>query len=497
MSKKICSHSLGDYKCTRLVSAENSSVCIYHKVSMLDQNLLEQLISNRDGDWQGFKEINNITLKSKVIDFPIKISPNTKIQTMYFSEVMFCDSFIANGCTVTGSVEIIGDVFFHKKVDFTSTEFCQKVVMSGSVEFSSYTIFRDCKWQGIVELHSVRFQIPPDFSNNTFEKPVFIKGGLAKGVNFDGACFNNQLKLLGIQPYKLTVKNVDLPLDVSVGKHTPDSRGNVEKFKEFLFKKVNHWSKEILCLKNKTVIRSQKIFNYVSNFLYINQSHSSSTMSNSISGRIQFREVSFDKPETVLIENVDFSEAEVMGTNFSDVRLINIAWHKTKGINCLYDEIYARKWDAYQTRNFYPKLEYQYRHMRKVLEENKDFQAASDFYIGEMESKIRQLAPLPRIFSITYWYKILSEYGTNPKRALFAFVTLLMIYVFLSAKIEGEFNNFLDRLFSGLSLMTLRASENTMQIKGLHEWLDLFWRIIGPFQIALIALSIRNKVKRN
>ena len=181
-----------------------------------------------------------------------------------------------------------------------------------------------------------------------------------------------------------------------------------------------------------------------------------------------------------------------------------------------------------------PGIENTYRNIRYSLEENKDFGLANDFFVGEMEAKRRQLKWWRRwLLSVPAVYKIFSNYGTSPLRVLLwlSLLTFLNAYhlwdysiyanesliemntseVDVSSSLNGfeALMNSIKINVEGIrgvltySIQTLTLQKDKLEIfdnlpKNSPVYLiNTLCAVIGPIIIALFAVSIRTRIKRN
>jgi uncharacterized protein YjbI with pentapeptide repeats len=220
----------------------------------------------------------------------------------------------------------------------------------------------------------------------------------------------------------------------------------------------------------------------------------------------QMQNVIFRVPEHTLFTMVDLSRIHFSGTNLRGVRFLGTNWWQPKlGRNGLQDEIFIRmSTDGPFRFRYLPILEETCRNLRVALEENRDFNAASDFYIAELEAARARLPWARRtLFSIPALYRISSVYGTSVVRAL---VTLLMVtgvYVgatlaemsqYQSNPIRTALSDALTRSARVLIFQTQDWSwSNT---PGLQIAMDASFRVLGLAQLTMLVLAFRSRIKR-
>ncbi|WP_138380669.1 pentapeptide repeat-containing protein [Luteithermobacter gelatinilyticus] len=499
-----------NYSCGRR-TVNNRDYCLGHSESGISSSNLKKLIEEKDGEWTGFKLRDPITLSDIEIDFPICARAAT-IKGLDLSNVSFKEDVDFTSAIFEDNFELKDKTTFEKNADFSEAYFNCPVRILRDATFCGAAKFSKARFGQIVELTRVKFNMLPVFNECEFKGPFIARGAFSHGGNFNSVVFHSVVKFLGARDIDIDVSfstNVETLSEDVVSSQSPisikrDGIGkyisyNINRYWQIFFRR----RRSCLISFKKTINEKKDVFlKWFKNLIQNVRNRLGDGYGNaipSLSGPIDFTDVEFLTPEKVTIQRADFRKAYIRGTNFSEVKLIDVNWYQKKlRRNGIYDDVSALETPDWNFKRYInPEIETQYRHLRSVLEANKDFLAASDFYVGEMDYRLKRLGVKGYFFSIIGWYKLLSGYATKPVRAIIAFFFLLTLYVLISASISGDFSHGLERYYSGFSLMTLKASANTLGIEGVHQWLDLAFRIIGPFQLALIALSIRNKVKRN
>ncbi len=148
-------------------------------------------------------------------------------------------------------------------------------------------------------------------------------------------------------------------------------------------------------------------------------------------------------------------------------------------------------------------LEDIYRQMKKSLEDSKDWQGASDFYIGEMESKIKLLKNKNEKFwyrKMLVAYKWISSFGESLKRIIttmfISFLIGTIVLYFLKPEIGffkivetniGFFLPIFGNNTATISSLNLEAWKNVI-IQLEIIWFYLLWLIL--------AIAIKRKLQR-
>lgn|GEM_PF-712177 len=238
---------------------------------------------------------------------------------------------------------------------------------------------------------------------------------------------------------------------------------------------------------------------------------------NLFKGRAIFDGVSFEKPSKVAFKSVDMRQIRLSRTELKNIKFIGCNWYQAKlKRNGLYEELPLQDMNFTDFHRELPNLESTYRSIRLSFEEDKDFLRASDFYIGEMNAKRRQLGFWGRkLFSINAIYKIISNYGTSPSRlafwlvfiaathSIFSFekvnkISLLSTYKLFILGSFSKTEEFFSLLMSSFvySLQVLTLQSNFVSKAASFSNLDVLLAILGPIFISLLVIALRGKIKR-
>lgn len=237
---------------------------------------------------------------------------------------------------------------------------------------------------------------------------------------------------------------------------------------------------------------------------------------------IQMTEVEFRRPGSTKFIGVDMSKVSLVGTDMKGVHFYDVKFYqpslKRQG---LYDEVSVLQTGDYNLRCYmWPRIESEYRNLRVALESNKDYSTATDFYVGEMESRRRQML-LPRryLLSVEALYHSLSKYGSSPLLAIRIFVLLVMMHAVLTMMyvikppeaiysilnltsmfpvIEYPIQTISIYIINSFKVLTLQRGDGVLESTSFYSHIiDTIFRVLGPIQLTLIALAIRVKIKRH
>jgi len=236
---------------------------------------------------------------------------------------------------------------------------------------------------------------------------------------------------------------------------------------------------------------------------------------------VKFNEVNFQAPEKVRFQTISLKKASFLNTRLDRVRFVDVNWDERDKRRALYDERAAKNEGDYEL------VAQLYRQLKKNYEEERDYPGAGDFYYGEMEMMMKQyrrsekwydwlfaLEPQdegkskklrwnPNWFNalLTTVYKRLSGYGEKPGLA-FVWIGVILLVPALVYFIEklvvtpnsGLVSSFAESLTESLAYMTVRLAQKPFSAWG--KVFKLLQAILGPFQIALVALALRRKFRR-
>ena len=222
-------------------------------------------------------------------------------------------------------------------------------------------------------------------------------------------------------------------------------------------------------------------------------------------GEVDFREVTFEVPDKVIFQHVNLSQARFLETIVDKVQFVDVdeLWprHPTENRKCVYDEIAHD--DENGNKKNYSLIARLYRQLKKNYEEQRAYPEAGDFHYGEMEMTLRMHQEKKERFSwmLTGAYKFLSGYGEKPGLA-FVWVGVVLLTPALVYFVEklvlapgsGIVSSIVESLTESLGYMTVRIAKQPASVWG--KFFKFAQAILGPIQIALVALALRRKFRR-
>jgi uncharacterized protein YjbI with pentapeptide repeats len=264
---------------------------------------------------------------------------------------------------------------------------------------------------------------------------------------------------------------------------------------------------------------------------------------------VDLRDLNLDKPELLSFRHADLSRCRLLHTDIRNAEFTAVIWPHDKRGTFVYDEepelvkkrtvpteseqpeggekpettdvlkhpykLDSAEWEF--STSDYGSLEVLYRHLKKNYEDNRDYKTGGDFHYREKE--IKRLNPW------THWssrhillplYKYLGGYGERirPPALAVVGVTLLALvfYSFNSLNYSpptepssiGFFGNwacyfesdFLRILSYSIQVTFLKTPKGLVASNAVGALVHALHSILGPIFVGLLALSIRQRVKR-
>lgn len=507
-----CSYTAPDGQICPHMPDENKSTCIFH-TPREEQTLhhrqyaeeVRKLFKTHDAYLKGFifpkgtrlepashpKE--GVSAAHLTVKHPIDISYSDFIDTDIL-RITFEEDFIARDIHTQGYFNLL-ECNFSKSAHFDVCEFESEMILGSS--FLGPTRFFKCNFFSRTE-----------FRGNFRNKTVLNGSVFYDGVSFRGQRIFNEKIGSGVA---ITIKSTGIPSSKKFPKekfsmkelwiYAKSKATNGYLRTKVWFKKKSHEARFRISRKISKLITS--ITEYIEfECFQLSRNTSDYEINSLFHNEVNFQEVDFRRPERVNFFNVDLTKTRVIGTDFSGVQFYDVKWFQPRlSRNGLYEEVELLDSNDKDTERFKrPQLEKAYRNIRVSLENQKEYDTASDFLIGEMNYKLLQKRCYRRLFSILGIYKLLSLYGTSPTRIIFPWITLLLaLHILITAHINhvsifsAEICEFVLRT---LKLATLQKVTETPIYNISQESADFLLRFLSPVLLALLALTIRARIKR-
>ncbi len=222
---------------------------------------------------------------------------------------------------------------------------------------------------------------------------------------------------------------------------------------------------------------------------------------------VDFRSVSIDPPDSVTFIEADLRKCLFLKTNLQKVNFFGVDWpYIKKGRFGVYDEKKIGEEKREDRPIFLAHVESLYRQLKKNYEDNRDYERAGHFHYGEKEMRRKNTKTTFGLKFLLILYKWLSGYGESFLHPLFwiGILLCLSMIAYLSFGISPKggprliFKNpgdWLQALHYSFRVMTLLRPDDLTPIGG-GKVIHTIQSILGPLFIALLALAVRQKLKR-
>jgi uncharacterized protein YjbI with pentapeptide repeats len=442
-------------------TAAISDLCEFHEsntspsklpVHEFFKKLINEYHATRQGDWRGFEFPSGIKFENLKVDYAIDL----------------------RGAK-------FGDITFE------------------NVHFKNVVDFSHCKFDGTVMVIAI-FDADANFNECKFESRTSFSGSFNDHASFNGSMFNDAVTFSGGRDISVVINDLVRITDTAdVSKQGGDKVENISfklsrLIRSSLRSIVKKWQpikkiNEVRIRKDGKTTKIRRLFNAI----------------------VHMENVYFLRPERVKFMGVDLFRAHLIGTDMRGVHFYDVGWYQEElGRKGLQDEVLVKNsWDKNDRNYLYPRVEAEYRNIRVALEDNKDYSSATDFYVGEMETRRQRMGFFRKyLFSVEAGYRHLSIYGSSIWRAVSILAILIVLHTFLTclllancdpnkiSKMQAT-DSFWSVLTNSLKILTLQRSGPFIEIGGWQTSLDAVFQIIGPIQIALVVLAMRARIKRH
>lgn len=493
----VCNYTAPDGQaCGRpMVGTGNlGNYCIFHRhhenivfagaqpqVNFMDE--LQKEIDSKNGNWRGFSFPPEFRLPN-IVDFQINAKfsrfNNLKLEQITFQEE----------CNFSDS-RFQGDTLFKNCIFNKNTELVK------------------CVYEDKVEFSSTYFKGVASFYESEFLERAFFRVRFSESVNFNNSIFKDAVIFQGWRSYSLNASSGVIALS---GMHAAISQSN-QTLKQKAERIWQEFLQLIKALRGAVIKSIEKIntsleerVKKIKRRLFIINDGVEDFLVFEKEG--QLSNVIFYKPDQLVFNNVNMSKVYIAGTNFRGSRFLGVTWHQPKlKRNGLYEELFIRNsGDANFMQKQFPQLEESYRNIRATLEDNLNYQAAADFYVGEMNAQRSQLNILQRhFFSVVAWYKAVSNYGTSVFTALRILLWIILLHWALSIKLNFNYElhdfQYALRLFQrSLTQFTIQNTyESSYYVAETfsQKWADIGLKLLGISQLAMLVFAFRTRIKRH
>jgi uncharacterized protein YjbI with pentapeptide repeats len=441
--------------------------------------------------------------KDKSQEFRVALQRKLTNQDFDFRGVWFPYPFAGHKQTFSGAICFaeahfsealqFRDLTFEQKIDFSKATFGSTAEFK-RVAFKGDSNFSDCRFSDMVEFDEIKFNFG-QFSKATFNSRVTFQACLSEeGTNFSNAVFSGKAS-----------------------------------FKKSTFKSLNHfYSAEF----NKPVEFEDITFAGSISFMgttfkdyvrFANGNHSVDFAGNFSS----FAHAKFEKPERVTFDTLRLSPSWFRNVDVRKFEFINIMW---MDLYDLYDK--TRKPIPDEIALISRSQAVTYRQLASNAEENHRYEEASNFRNMAMDAKRLELRDHWRknFFKPSWWkrnvnvlhllYWAASGYGEKIWRATKVLIGIWLLFTVIYASGDETWWKFnqststqanqtgpdsnsrvtrsmelSDALIYSAAVMMLQKPEPLPANKRAKVFV-LIETVLGPVQLALLALAIRRKFMR-
>ncbi len=402
------------------------------------------------------------------------------------------------------------DVKFKGAVDFSDAVFKSELKLR-AVTFEGTVLFERCRFEGPVDFLHVRCESGASFYRSDFAGRTILRAHFSNSANFNETIFREGVNFSGWRNVTLGVSNslMSISSTAALGSAHGDEKPSLTYRFQMAKKLASGWvSAKWSRIRNAVDSKITKInahLNRIKRRFSKTQPGTQNFTMFEKEGHLE--SVVFLKPDQTVFSAVDLSRVYFRGTNLRGVRFLGVNWWQPVfSRNGLYDEIFIRlNSDGPFRHQYLPALEETCRNARVALEENRNFVAATDFYVAEMEAARAQLSLLQRhVFSVTALYHTVSRYGSSVGIAIRGLVLVYFFQLSLNLLVQLGIGGTPDsQIFSAaalrsLKVLLLQAPDAGFTVAtGIQAWIDVVFRVIGPVQVAMVALAFRARIKRH
>lgn len=445
-----------------------------------------------------------------------------------FWDAVFKDDFLSNEAKYNGYSHFnlsqfegksnLKNTTFRGGVDFSLAEFRNGINLNDA-QIKGDASFFGATFGSTAVFWGATFVGKSIFKCATFEQQSYFSGGVFEGkADFsDGTVFEKTA-------YFGTVKFRD---DVLF--NTVNFKGNVRFTKSCFLREVNF---------ERAIFRGSVDFRYTvfgqracfNRSTFSNQARFFGESENRrlfIDTRVDFRNITYTTENPVRFRYADLSQCRFLRTDLRGIDFTGVKW--PSGVSSdgpvfaewfqragLYDEIYEQG-KAMSEKKSGPKsasksppwseIERLYRQLKQNYEKRGDFPRAGDFHIGEKVAQRQNSETHWGKISLLTMYRVLSKYGERALPAVLWLVVLILScctgYVLMGSSPSGTEEILSISQFSDWGKAFILSIETTffpVQSAGFDQFgprlLNVFQRIASPVLLALLALAIRQRVKR-
>jgi uncharacterized protein YjbI with pentapeptide repeats len=442
------------------------------------EGAIEKKLKEEDFDFRGVyfpgKQSLASFLPNYTFEGTVDFSDATFKQEAHFSGATFEGEASFSNATFEGWPQFF-DATFKKWANFSNATF-KKGAHFSNATFEGWSQFSDATFEGETDFSNATFKKGAHFSSATFEGEASFSYAtfVERAISFFKATFNET----AIFSYATFEGPVDFFNATFEGKAI---------FSSALFKKMATFS--------------SAHFKEKGSFLYLRTSSQT---------RLSFGSAVIEKPESFSFHSTHlrpswFIDVDAQKFDFSDVEWFRLPDGDELKLEEEIETLEALKggYRGVPTPSHLRKLQKACRKLMDNAEENRDYSTANEFHYWSMELLRKESWRRLGLVGTLYW--LLSGYGERPRRAFLVLAgmgTLFAIfYALVAGSIEHVGQAFLYSLAAMVRLTGVPAMAPLTKLlqpsqPGLFQFLVTAEGILGPLQIALLALAVRRRVMR-
>ena len=250
------------------------------------------------------------------------------------------------------------------------------------------------------------------------------------------------------------------------------------------------------------------IFEYMNNLEFKN-----------FSPQVHFININFSLMKSASFFDANLKKAYFTYSILDNVNFINSIWPRKNRKNIIYDEFKRLPW---VTDDELLRL---YLQLKKKFDQIGDYITASDWYFREMEAR-RRVYPSLRsnilkkiyksLISFTTWYRLVSDYGENHKKALYWLVSIWfvpsIIYFYNGITLNGNvihydgffstsfslqnLIDFINTLFFSAGAMAFQVGRGLDVTSSVSFYTYIIQLLLTVIIVPLFLLALRRKFRR-
>lgn len=398
---------------------------------------------------------------------------------------------------------------FLEYADFRAAEFIAGVEFGGAhfsagftadaARFVATASFTLATFDGIASFKGAKFETGANFIESTFNDAAWFELTEFNGaLSADNAAFNNGVAFTGAKIGGENVILTDYPSEYPVSFVECSFDGKSDFGGAEFRQKTDFMSARF----KERAIFSRTIFKQWVGFRYAFFDRSALFRGTKFEKGASLTAVACGSPTLMqFMDHVDLSQVELAESDVSRWSFQSVEWRpltrplvgpwgRQKCIGVADEEISTHKTLAAPET-----LQVLYRRLQDNYENAHGYGTAGDFHIGAMESRRRDL----KLTDASWWllsvYRFVSLYG---ERWFWALGLLVGLFLGSSALVVALSNDvgFLLALNNCLRIVTFQSNLLLKPVNSLGAWGETALRIVGPVQIAILALAVRRQSQR-